>query len=58
MCAGSSTAEYLPFLPIGDLYDSSNEEYLAQGDDVSSDAISIPVVFPFGSSNQSTVYVS
>lgn len=55
---GSGTAVYLPFLPIGDLYNSSNEEFLTTGDDLTSDAISIPVDFPFADTVQTRVYVS
>ena len=58
MCPGSSTAEYLPFISLGDLYESSNEKFLETRDDVASDAILIPVDFPFADSLQTKVYVS
>lgn len=52
-----NTAEYLPFIPIKDLHNSSNE-FLSTEDDVASDAISIPVDFPFADTVQTRVYVS
>ena len=55
---GSNTDEYLPFIPIGILYEDSNEVYLSKSDDTTSVGISIPPEFPFNTSTQTTVYVS
>ena len=53
-----STPAYLPFIPLGVLYENSNAVNLSVGDDVESSAITLPTSLPFGETNQTTAYVS
>ena len=47
---------YLPFIPLGITY-GAEEIFLPESDEGTSDAIGIPVGFPFGESTQETFYV-
>ena len=47
---------YLPFIPVGVTF-GVDETVLPDSDDDTSDAIRIPIGFPFGDSNQTQFYV-
>lgn len=53
-----STPAFLPFIPLGILYENSNAVNLTVGDDISSSRITLPTNFPFADSNQTSAYVS
>ena len=49
---------YLPYISLGVRLNRSNEMNITSGDDVVSPEQVIPIDFPFGTSVQSTLYVS
>lgn len=53
-----STEAYLPYIPLGILYENSNAINLTVADDISSSRITLPTDFPFADSTQTSAYVS